>query len=106
MEKYSVDAFESPQTLKNNKYVLPDLFLLDLHMPYMDGLSYCRLLKGEPLTSLIPVIIMSALPAFENAAFDSGAAAAIEKPFEIRVLRELIKKVLNGFEHFSDECLV
>jgi diguanylate cyclase (GGDEF)-like protein/PAS domain S-box-containing protein len=63
----------------------PDLILLDIVLPGMDGMEVCRRLKAHPSTSSIPVIFMSALSATEDivAAFDIGAADYIPKPLRL-----------------------
>jgi len=61
---------------------LPDLVLLDINLPGMDGMEVCRRLKAHPVTCNIPVIFMSARSETEDivAGFDIGAADYITKP--------------------------
>jgi len=63
----------------------PDLVLLDIMMPGMDGLEACRRLKAHPATARIPVIFMSARSETEDivAGFDIGAADYISKPLRM-----------------------
>lgn len=63
----------------------PDLILLDVKMPEMDGYQVCQLLKADPETKKIPVIFISALDdVFDKvAAFEAGGADYITKPFQI-----------------------
>jgi diguanylate cyclase (GGDEF)-like protein/PAS domain S-box-containing protein len=65
--------------------VKPDLVLLDVVMPGMDGLETCRRLKAHPATARIPVIFMSARGETEDivAGFDIGAADYIPKPLRM-----------------------
>lgn len=65
--------------------VKPDLILLDVVMPGMDGLETCRRLKAHGATARIPVIFMSARDATDDivAGFDSGAADYIPKPLRL-----------------------
>jgi diguanylate cyclase (GGDEF)-like protein/PAS domain S-box-containing protein len=65
--------------------VKPDLILLDIVMPGIDGLETCRRLKAHPATSRIPVIFMSARGETEDivAGFDTGAADYIPKPLRL-----------------------
>jgi putative two-component system response regulator len=63
----------------------PDLILLDLDLPYLNGDEVCRRLKSDPETQLIPVVIVTALGAFQNklAAWDYGADDFLTKPFHL-----------------------
>ncbi|MCY4744406.1 two-component system response regulator [Pelomonas sp. UHG3] len=61
----------------------PDLIVLDIMMPGMDGYEVCRQLKADPATRRVPVIFLTALtrPEDETAGFDAGGADFIHKPF-------------------------
>ena len=63
----------------------PDLMLLDINMPEMDGYSVCQQLKADPNTRDIPVIFVSALdePWDKVKAFSSGGSDYISKPFKV-----------------------
>jgi diguanylate cyclase (GGDEF)-like protein len=65
--------------------LLPDLILLDIMMPDMDGYTVCQRLKANPTTQEVPVIFLSALgDALDKVkAFQSGGADYITKPFQI-----------------------
>ncbi len=63
----------------------PDLVLLDIHMPDIDGYTVCQKIKAEPATRDIPVIFISALdePWDKVKAFSSGGCDYITKPFKV-----------------------
>ncbi|WP_332876903.1 diguanylate cyclase [Massilia sp. S19_KUP03_FR1] len=65
--------------------IKPDLILLDVVMPGVDGIETCRRLKAHPATARIPVIFMSARTDTDDvvAGFDAGAADYINKPFKL-----------------------
>ncbi len=67
----------------------PDLVLLDINLPDMDGYGICALLKEDPVLRDIPVIFVSALtePLDKLKAFGSGGADYIAKPFDISEVR-------------------
>ncbi|MEH2174909.1 hybrid sensor histidine kinase/response regulator [Nostoc sp.] len=70
--------------LERVKYALPNLILLDVMMPEIDGFETCRLLKADPKTQDIPVIFMTALSDTSNKieGFQVGAVDYITKPFQ------------------------
>lgn len=71
----------------------PDVILLDIIMPKMNGHEVLRRLKQDPDTSVIPVIMVTAKGAERDiaASFQFQAAFHVEKPFEVRDLLEKIK---------------
>ncbi len=77
--------------------ILPDLILLDIQMPEMDGFSVCQKLKSSPETAQIPVIFMTALTDLDSKmkGFDLGALDYITKPFQDREVLARIKTHLQ-----------
>ncbi len=83
---YNVRSVTSGRmALKTIQVKPPDLILLDVKMPEMDGYQVCQALKADPETQKIPVIFISALDdVFDKvAAFEAGGADYITKPFQI-----------------------
>lgn len=97
-DKYAVVAATSGQKAieiaKNSK---PDLILLDIIMPQMDGYEVCRLLKSEPVTSSIPVVFVTS----KNDVFDDtigysvGASEYLTKPIEPDLLIATVEAYLG-----------
>jgi DNA-binding response OmpR family regulator len=90
---YDVEAAESGvHALKVVQDVSPDLILLDIMMPEMDGYEVCERLKDDPQTRDIPVIFISALEQTDDKvkAFSAGAVDYVSKPFQIK---EVIARV-------------
>jgi putative two-component system response regulator len=63
----------------------PDLILLDLDLPHLSGDEICRRLKSNPLTQLIPIVMVTVMGAFQNklAAWEYGADDFLTKPFHM-----------------------
>jgi diguanylate cyclase (GGDEF)-like protein len=74
----------------------PDVIVLDIAMPGMDGLSYCRSLKADPATSAIPVVILSGSDTAEEAARSAGADSFLQKPFSPLDLLALVEELAGG----------
>lgn len=77
-------AFDALQGYKRATALKPDLILLDVHMGAVDGFAACRLLKADPETARIPVILVSASGSLEErlAGLRGGAVDYVIKPFE------------------------
>jgi two-component system sensor histidine kinase/response regulator len=76
-------ATSGPQALERVRVERPDLILLDLMMPDMDGLEVCRRLKADPHTQRVPIIFLTASNEMEHLVqgFEAGAVDYITKPF-------------------------
>ncbi|MBI4846602.1 MAG: response regulator [Candidatus Omnitrophica bacterium] len=91
--KYEVRTLsESKDTIFQAREFMPDVILLDLVMPELHGFDACYLLKQDPVTAKIPVIIVSALhkDSDKRKAFELGAAEFLYKPVP---LDEFILKI-------------
>lgn len=73
----------------------PDLLLLDLWMPVLSGDQVLKMLKNNPETSSLPVIVISASIEGKDIAAKAGANDFIAKPFDISQLVNSINHVLN-----------
>ncbi|MGD1701547.1 hybrid sensor histidine kinase/response regulator [Dapis sp. BLCC M229] len=85
-EGYEVStAISGERALKQISYDLPDLILLDIQMPGIDGFETCKRLKENPQTKDIPIIFMTALSDSESIVkgFTLGAVDYITKPFQV-----------------------
>lgn len=84
---YNVQTAEGgPHALEVVEEVSPDLILLDIMMPQMDGYEVCERLKDDPRTRDIPVIFISALEQTDDKikAFNAGGVDYVSKPFQIK----------------------
>lgn len=93
--EYQLVFYSDAMPVLNHEFQQPDLFLLDKQLSGVDGLDVCRFLKNDPDTRGIPVIMLSASPAIGLLAADAGADFSIEKPFNIKTLREMVDNCLK-----------
>ena len=99
----SKDGYE-PNVVHNGEDALrqakewgPDLIILDVMMPGMDGYEVCEKLKADPQTSAIPVMMLTALNMGENLeqALEKKADWYLTKPFDPAHLRKRVAKLLE-----------
>ncbi|RLC15049.1 MAG: hypothetical protein DRI57_13485 [Deltaproteobacteria bacterium] len=90
-------ALSGERALKFVQSTPPDLILLDIMMPGMDGYEVCRQIKNDPYTRDIPIIFLSAMSDVENKTdgFKVGAVDYITKPFEILEVKARINTHLS-----------
>lgn len=96
------EAGHKVKTLNSGKAIqkrvqqyLPDVILLDIWMPGIDGRLVTKLLKNNPNTKHIPIIVISALNDTEKIAKEAGADDFLAKPFEMNHLLTKVKESLN-----------
>lgn len=92
-----ITAFDGLDALDQVKREKPDLVLLDIMMPLVDGFEVCKKIKTDPETAEIPVIMLSAASHAEmvQKGIDLGAVDYLVKPFEPEQLEGLLHKVLD-----------
>ena len=80
----------------------PDIVLLDIMMPGMDGYRVCRELQRDPFTSHIPVMMQTGLSERGEIVYglDMGADAYLTKPFDVSELRARVKSLIERSRHF------
>lgn len=95
---YQVSVARDGRTaIAHARQFVPDLILLDLMMPEMDGLSVCEVLRAHPLTGSIPVLIHTALSGQIARAhsLEAGATDFLTKSLTIRDLMSRIEQCLR-----------
>lgn len=112
---YTVECFEAAEAcLLRLQDLRPDLFLLDVGLPGIDGFELCRGIKANPETAMVPVVFLSGHDNPEDilAGYDAGGQDYIVKPFDIIGLHhkienlqriEVDKRALAGQAQASDE---
>ena len=83
------------QALRMARAELPDVILLDLMLPDLDGLSVCEILQGQPSTRDIPVLVVSALDETwgETRKTKARVARYFRKPVDLKLLAERVLAV-------------
>ncbi|MBM3151550.1 MAG: response regulator [Chloroflexi bacterium] len=98
-EGYQVlEARDGSQGLRMARSERPDLVLMDLSLPQVDGWSAATQLKADPQTAGIPLVAITAhtLPGDRKRALESGFDGYISKPINVTSLNETVKKALEG----------
>lgn len=97
-------AFEGEEALEIVKKESPDLILLDLMMPRMSGYEVCKIIKNDPLTQFIPIIIVTALRELDDKikAIELGADDFLMKPYNKLELTTRVKSLLKLKELHDD----
>ncbi len=95
---YQVSTTMGEQALEDLRQAKPDLILLDVMMPGMDGFAIIRELKRDPNLSKVPVIIFSGKPkeAMIELFGPEGIAGYIPKPFDPQDMLAQIKQVIGS----------
>lgn len=93
-----LEARDGETGLAMARQIQPDVILLDVMMPRMDGYAVCRALKQDPRTSGIPVVMLTAkgLEADRQKGLESGADAYLSKPFSPTKLHAQVREHLRG----------
>ncbi|TMQ71080.1 MAG: response regulator [Candidatus Eisenbacteria bacterium] len=91
-----VEAEDGRQAIEKARETMPDLLLLDVMMPYVDGFEVVRELRKSFLTRHIPIIMLTAKAELEDRlhGFDDGANDYIVKPWDYRELKARVRNAL------------
>lgn len=82
---------------------LPDLVLCDVMMPVKDGFETCKILKNNPRTSQIPIVMLTAKVESEDVitGIEAGADDYITKPFDVEILRSKLNSLVKRREQLK-----
>jgi CheY-like chemotaxis protein len=94
--------YDNPSHAKSAKEALreieqkpPDIILMDLILPDMDGLELVRSLRQDPKTKFIPILAMSGIPIPKKTWFEAGCNDFIAKPFKPKHLLARLSRLLR-----------
>lgn len=93
-------AFSGKQALQMVGDEMPDLILLDVMMPGMDGFTVCEKLRSEPATAELPIIMLSAKTDLDsiNKGLRAGATVYLTKPISPEELTQHVRDALVQFD--------
>ena len=86
-----ITAKDGDEAIGKAKIVRPDLIILDIMMPGIDGIEACRRIRANAATAQTPVLMFSALSEEAEAARLAGADGMLPKPFNLPALAEAVK---------------
>ncbi|MBN1459297.1 MAG: response regulator [Armatimonadetes bacterium] len=99
-----ITAFDGPDALKKVENERPDVIVLDVMMPKMDGFEVLKRLQANPETRGIPVIMLTAKAQDADVfrGWASGVSAYLTKPFNPLELLTFVKRILSGRDDYDD----
>ena len=108
LKKYDYNvllANNGEKGLKDARSYEPDLILLDLMLPGIQGIDVCRVIKSDENIKSTPIIILSALGQEEDIVLglEAGADDYVSKPFSLEILNARIKTVLRRYHNKDDD---
>jgi phosphoserine phosphatase RsbU/P len=91
-------SLDGAAALASIKRTPPDLILLDVMMPGIDGYEVCRRIRSDPATSEIPVMFLTALDEVANKmkGFEAGGTDYVTKPFEVLEVKARVRSLLEA----------
>lgn len=99
-----ITATDGKEGIRRAMKHVPDIIVCDVMMPGMDGMECCSRLKVEPITSHIPVLMLTACSLDEQRVqgFDSGADGYLSKPFSAAVLKSQAASLVANRKRIKD----
>jgi two-component system alkaline phosphatase synthesis response regulator PhoP len=97
-------AFDGNEALKKVEAEKPDLIVLDVMMPRMDGFEVLKRLQANPETRGIPIVMLTAKAQDADVfrGWSSGVSAYLTKPFNPLELVTFVRRILSGFDQYDD----
>ncbi len=93
-----IQAYKAEQGMKLAKTHRPDLILMDIQLPGMDGLEATRIIKNDPQLQHTPVVALTAhaMEGDDQIAFDAGCNGYITKPIDVRTFADTVRSKLGS----------
>jgi two-component system phosphate regulon response regulator PhoB len=101
-------AHDGQEGLRKAQTLLPDVVLLDLMLPVLNGLEVCRELRAGERTRMIPIVMLTAKAEETDqiVGFSLGADDYVTKPFSVKVLLERLKALRRRHESDGDKAAI
>ena len=90
-------AIDAETGIEQAKAIIPDLILLDIQLPEMDGMEACRIIRQDPNLTYIPIIALTAfaMRGDKERILANGFDEYMAKPFNYRDFLKLVERLLN-----------
>ena len=88
-------AYDGLEGLERLKEIKPDLIILDMNMPRMDGLEFFQKIMGPDHRAMHPVLVLSARANAEQMVKEIGVDGFISKPFSVELLIERVENIIR-----------
>ncbi len=98
LEGYRVStALSGREAIRQAEELMPDLAILDVMMPDMDGYELCRKMRQPPFKKRIPIVMLTAMSGDKDRqeALEAGANEVWNKPFDMDLFRRRIGELIN-----------
>lgn len=91
-------SIDAESGIEQAKSTLPDMILLDIQLPEMDGMEACKIIRQDPNFSHTPIIALTAfaMPGDKERILANGFDEYMAKPFNYREFLKLVERLLNG----------
>ena len=91
-----IPAHDGEEAMSLAEQSIPDLILMDMRMPCLDGLAVTRMIRSHPTLNEVPIIAVTGMvsPQFRNDALSAGCNDCLYKPIDFDRLEELIKTLI------------
>ena len=98
-----VCAHDGAEALRHARELKPDLILLDVIMPELEGIAVTRALRADPELCRRPVVLFSSADETEIEWREAGADVFLQKPIDIRALPALVQRLMRADEPPPEE---
>ena len=93
-----IAAQDGEEAMSLAEKMSPDLILMDMKMPRLDGLSVTRMIRSHPTLNKVPIVAVTGMvtPQFQSEALNAGCTECLAKPIDIDRLERLIKALTRS----------